>query len=118
MKSKTLKTVMTVIMAIFTLCSVSQIAFAVEVPEVPIKEADLSSLMPIVGTILGLIRGASIIAAILLIAVFGFKFIMGSANEKADYQKSFIPLIVGLIVVFAATYIADILLGIFANMGA
>ena len=46
--------------------------------------------------------------------LFGFKFIMGSANEKADYAKSFIPLIVGVIVVFSATSIAKLLFSLMA----
>ena len=68
------------------------------------------------GKVIGLIQVASVVLAVILIAVFGFKFIMGSANEKADYQKSFIPLIVGLVVVFAATSIAKVIMSI-ANNG-
>jgi len=118
MKTKTIKIVMTVIMAIFTLCTVSQVVLAsgyVDItPEAPPAET-MSSLQGLAGKILGLIQAASGIAAVILIAVFGFKFIMGSANEKADYQKSFIPLIVGVVVVFAATSIAKLLFGTFTN---
>ena len=111
MKTKTFKIVMTVLMAIFTLCSVSQVAFAVVniTPQAP----DISGVEAIAGKILGLIQAFSGVAAVVLIAVFGFKFIMGSANEKADYQKSFIPLIVGVVVVFAATTIANLLFDTF-----
>ena len=66
-------------------------------------------LTKMAGSIINLIRVATAIAAVILIAVFGFKFIMGSANEKADYTKSFIPLIVGVVVVFSSTYIAELL---------
>ena len=66
-------------------------------------------LAELAGKVIGLIRAASAIATVILVAVFGFKFIMGSAEEKADYQKSFIPLIVGIVVVFSATFIADLL---------
>ena len=38
--------------------------------------------------------------------------LLGSANEKADVQKQFIPLIIGVVIVFAATSIAKLLLGI------
>lgn len=71
-----------------------------------------SELSTMAGKVIGLIQVASVILAVVLIAVFGFKFIMGSANEKADYQKSFIPLIVGLVVVFAATSIAKVIMSI------
>lgn len=71
-----------------------------------------SELTTMAGKVIGLIQIASAVAAVILIAVFGFKFILGSANEKADYQKSFIPLIVGVVVVFAATSIAKLLFGL------
>ena len=116
MNTKTLKVVMTVLMTIFTICTVSQVAFATTVPNVPVANPDITPLMPMVGTIIGLIRAASIIAAMILVAVFGFKFIMGSANEKADYLKSFVPLVVGLIVVFASTFIAQFLIKTFTNV--
>ena len=113
MKSKTLKVVTTIIMALFVLATISQVAFGVNVE--PIAPGDMTGVEQIAGRILGLIQAASGIAAVVLIAVFGFKFIMGSANEKAEYQKSFIPLIVGVVVVFAATSIADLLMSTFVG---
>lgn len=74
------------------------------------KAGDYSGLQNMAASVISLIQVASVILAVILIAVFGFKFIMGSANEKADYQKSFIPLIVGLVVVFAATSIAKLIM--------
>ena len=71
-----------------------------------------TGLSNMAGKVIGLIQVASVVLAVILIAVFGFKFIMGSANEKADYQKSFIPLIVGLVVVFAATSIAKLIMSV------
>jgi len=71
-----------------------------------------TGLSTMAGKVIGLIQVASVVLAVILIAVFGFKFIMGSANEKADYQKSFIPLIVGLVVVFAATSIAKLIMSV------
>ena len=120
MKTKTLKIVMTVIMAIFTVCTVSQVVLATGYVEITPTAPGADVMQPLqgmAGKILGLIQAASGIAAVLLIAVFGFKFIMGSANEKADYQKSFIPLIVGVVVVFAATSIAKLLFGTFTSVG-
>lgn len=74
-----------------------------------------SDLTTIAGKVLSLIQIASAVAAVVLVAVFGFKFIMGSAQEKADYQKSFIPLIVGVVVVFSATSIAKLLFSLIGN---
>ena len=119
---KTLKLLALIMMAVVVFCASSPMAFATTAIIDDINgKVDLSGattnaggLMNIAGQVLSLIQIASAVAAVILVAVFGFKFIMGSANEKADYQKSFIPLIVGVVVVFAATSIAKLLFGIIA----
>lgn len=74
--------------------------------------AGAGDLTKLAGKVVGLIQIASVIAAVILVAVFGFNFIMGSAEQKSDYQKSFIPLIVGVVVVFSATSVARLLFGL------
>lgn len=118
MKTKTLKIVLTILMAVFTVCTVSQVAFASSVIDsisANTTGVDSEGLVTIANNVLGLIQVAAAVATVILVAVFGFKFIMGSANEKADYQKSFIPLIVGVVVVFAATSIANLLFSTFTE---
>ena len=136
MKTQTLKIVLTILMAIVVIMTCTPVFAAPTEPEgstegqqssgtdasdvlsqITITNPDPTAtqgLAKMAGTVLGLIRVASAIAAVILIAVFGFKFIMGSAQEKSDYQKSFIPLIVGVVVVFSATFIAELLFKTFA----
>ncbi len=76
------------------------------------ESIDSSGMQTMAGKILGLIQIATAVMAVILVAVFGFKFVLGSAQEKSDYQKSFIPLIVGVVVVFAASSIAKMIFGI------
>lgn len=66
------------------------------------------------GQIMGLIRNISVIAAVIIIMVLGVKYMLGSVEEKADYKKSFMPLIIGIILVVAATSIASFIFGIVA----
>ena len=40
---------------------------------------------------------------------------MGSVEEKAEYKKSFIPLVVGILVIMAATSIATLLFSTFSQ---
>ena len=116
MKTKALKMLSTVLMVMFRVASFSQVAFANSNSSAAgiaggitpnTAGIDATNLTAMAGKVLGLIQIASAVLAVILIAVFGFKFILGSANEKADYQKSFIPLIVGIVVVFAATIIRN-----------
>ena len=84
-------------------------------------QADTNNINPngmkkIAGRVLGLLQIVSAILAVVLIAYLGFKMVLGSANEKADVQKQFIPLIIGVTIVFAATSIANLLLGIMLSL--
>ena len=120
--SKTLKILAIIVMAIVVLSASSQMVFGIDLDSVVQGVNDniqgdtgaATDLTKVAGKVVGLIQIASAVLAVILVAVFGFKFILGSANEKADYQKSFIPLIVGIVVVFAATSIAKLLFGIIA----
>ena len=72
-----------------------------------------TSMKNLAGKILGFIRNAALVGGVIIIAILGFKYMMGSLEEKAEYKKSFIPLIVGIIVVMSATTIASLLFDTF-----
>lgn len=55
----------------------------------------------------------SIVSVIVLI-VLGLKYMMGSAEEKAEYKKTLLPYIIGAALVFAASTIASVVFQ-FAN---
>lgn len=61
------------------------------------------------GKIIKLLRNFSVIAGVILIIVLGVKYMMGSVEQKSDYQKSFVPLVIGIILVIGATSIASFL---------
>lgn len=61
--------------------------------------------------ILGMVStGASVLAVIILI-VLGIKYMMGSAEEKAEYKKTLLPYFIGAIFVFGAGAICSVLFG-------
>ena len=50
--------------------------------------------------------------------VLGIKYMMGSAEEKAEYKKTMIPYVVGAILIFAATTIANAVFNFASGIGA
>ena len=58
------------------------------------------------GKIMGIIRNVAVIASVIILMVIGVKFILGSTEEKAEYKKSLIPIVVGIVLVVGATTIA------------
>lgn len=64
-----------------------------------------SGIQDMAGKVIKFIRNLAVIAGVLILTILGFKYMLGSAEEKADYKKSLVPLIVGIVVVMAAAQI-------------
>lgn len=64
--------------------------------------------------IMGIINTAGVVIAVIVLMVLGIKYMMGSAEEKAEYKKTMIPYIVGAVLIFGATTIANAIYN-FAN---
>ncbi len=68
--------------------------------------------------IIGIITTVGIVVSVVVLVVLGIKYMIGSAEEKAEYKKTMIPYIIGAILVFAASAIASIVMGISKNIKA
>ncbi len=105
MSKKTLK-IITIIATIVAVVCISSICFAEEGPLV-FKNTNPSSDFNSVGeTIIGALKGIGTIVAVAILIVIGIKYMMGSAEEKAEYKKVMIPYLIGAVLIFAAPYIA------------
>lgn len=60
------------------------------------------------GDIMGVINVVGVVVAVVVLMVIGIKYMMGSAEEKAEYKKTMIPYIVGAVLIFGATTIANV----------
>lgn len=58
--------------------------------------------------IMGVIQVAGVVIAVVVLMVLGIKYMMGSAEEKAEYKKTMIPYLVGAILIFASSTIANV----------
>ncbi len=61
------------------------------------------------GKLMGVIQTAGVVVAVIILMVLGIKYMIGSAEEKAEYKKTMIPYIVGAILIFAASTIANVI---------
>lgn len=110
---KTSKLIVALLIVLF-IATISVSSFAA-----PLKPTDLypDSTTTITGQdeigkfgkqIVGVVQTVGIVVAVVILLVLGIKYMMGSAEEKADYKKSMIPYIVGAILIFASTTIVNI----------
>lgn len=56
--------------------------------------------------IIGMVQAVGSIVAVLILVILGIKYMLGSAEEKAEYKKTMIPYLIGAILIFAAANIA------------
>lgn len=59
------------------------------------------------GQIVGTLQVVGTVIAVLILVVLGIKYMMGSAEEKAEYKKTMMPYLVGALLIFAAVTIAN-----------
>lgn len=65
------------------------------------------------GKVVGLIRTIGIVASVIILMIIGLKFLMGSAEEKAEYKKSLMPYVIGAVILFGASTIAGFVVNFF-----
>ena len=77
----------------------------------PTGEGDSEALTTTAVKITNLIWVLSIVIAVIVLMIIGVKYIIGGVQEKAEYKKSLIPVVVGIVVIVSATTIVKFLFG-------
>ena len=110
--NKTIKIFSVLLIAVLLIATLTQVSLANSYTEIinsvdsSEETVDMGDLQSKAGKLVKALRNISAIIAIVVITILGIKYMIGSTEEKAGYKKSFIPLIVGIIVVVAAASIA------------
>ena len=74
------------------------------------KESDATNQVEGFGnTVLGIVSMAASVLAVIVLIVLGVKYMMGSAEEKAEYKKTLLPYFIGAIFVFGAGAITTVI---------
>lgn len=121
MNKKLVKAISTLLMIVM-LCSISMAVFAAEDKLQPsaiqgstsVKGSD--SMQTVGNTIVGILRTFGVILSVVVLIILGIKYMMGSAEEKADYKKSMLPYIVGAALIFAASIFAQVIYEFFSGI--
>lgn len=104
---KTYKLMSIVMLAFMLVCTLSTTLYALTPAEITAQptEAD-DEITAIGGKVLSAITTVGIVLSVIMLAVLGIKYMMGSSEEKAEYKKSMLPYLIGAILIFAASTIA------------
>lgn len=106
-KTSKIVAVLCIVLAI-VMISVSSFATVTPGDFTVIEPTNVDTIKTLGGQIIGVVRTVGVLVAVVILLILGIKYMMGSAEEKADYKKSMIPYIVGAVLIFGASAIAGI----------
>ena len=82
------------------------------------SDADVGGITDIGNSIIRILSTAGIVISVVVLIVLGIKYMMGSAEEKAEYKKTMMPYIVGAALIFAASAFAQVIYQFFTGVAA
>ena len=107
MSTKTMK-ILTFIATILLVISLgTSTIFALTPSQVQPTNPETNDIQTLGGKILGILQTVGIVLSVIILVILGIKYMMGSAEEKAEYKKTMIPYLVGAVLIFLAPTIAN-----------
>ncbi len=111
-KNKVVK-ILTIILTMLMLVMTTTSVFADDLGFTPLnvtttKTEAVDEMQTFGGKVLGVLTTAGIILSVIILVVLGIKYMLGSAEEKAEYKKTLLPYAIGAVLIFGASTIANI----------
>ena len=118
MNTKTMKILTMVFSIIAVVSMLSTVVFAADAAITPdsltATYEGTGEISTVGGKLMGILQTVGVVVAVVILMVLGIKYMMGSAEEKAEYKKTMMPYIIGALLIFGATTIANMVYN-FAN---
>ena len=97
---KKTKKIILILIIIFLLVSIFNEVFAINTnayKPTNVTTDDAVEVVEKVGIILAAVRNISVVVSVIVLMIIGFKYIIGSVEEKANYKATMKPYIIGCI---------------------
>ena len=112
MNRKTISKIMAMLLiALMFVITIVPSTLAVQDPSIytgDSSDVDTSRIDGLGQDIIAIVSTVGSIISVIVLVVLGIKYMMGSAEEKAEYKKTLLPYIIGAALVFAASTIASV----------
>lgn len=80
------------------------------------SNTDVTKINDLGNQVITIVSTIGSVVSVIILVVLGLKYMMGSAEEKAEYKKTLLPYVIGAALVFAASTIAGIVFAIAKNV--
>lgn len=119
MKVKTQKILVAIATILLVLTMLTGVVKAAAITPNSIKAntttVDSEGVSSMAGRVLGALQIIGVALAVIILAILGIKYMLGSAEEKAEYKKAFVPYLIGAALVFMAPTLANIVYSFFSS---
>jgi len=115
---KIVKILICVILTIISLTTIVNATIDVNSFKKPgsLKEEDYEKTFAFAGTILNTIVTVGVVISVLGVIFLGIKYMAGSVEERAEYKKTMMPMLIGMIMLFCTTTVVSIIWNIVSKM--
>ena len=108
MNTKTMKILTLLLTILLVIAMGSSIVYGLTPGDIKGQDIGTTNDITTIGKrIVGAINVVGIVLSVVIVAVLGIKYMVGSAEEKADYKKSMMPYLIGAACLFLAPTIAN-----------
>ena len=73
------------------------------------NQTDMKGLEDTGNYVVSIITTIGIVVSVIVVAVIGIKYMLGSAGERAEYKKTLLPYLIGAALTFGASTFAQII---------
>ena len=111
--NKKIMKVLSVMLMIMMIISIATTTFAEFTPN-SVKDpgnVNTTGIQNVGGTIVGILQTVGVVVSVVVLIVLGIKYMIGSAEEKSEYKKTMLPYLIGAVLIFAASALAQVIYG-------
>lgn len=117
MSTKTMKILTTVATVLLLVAMGASSVLALTPDQMTGTEPTSTDIQDLGNKIIGILQTLGVVLSVVILIVLGIKYMMGSAEEKAEYKKTLLPYIIGAALVFAASAISGIIFNFTNKLG-
>ena len=117
MNKKVVK-IFSIVMIAIMLISVACTVFALTPEDIQPIDPNNDKIQDIGGRIIGILQAVGIVLSVVVLIIIGLKYMMGSAEEKAEYKKTLMPYLIGAALIFTASAFAQVVYNFFQGWNA
>lgn len=81
-----------------------------------LSDDDVNKVTSKAGPIIGTIKTLGIVVSVITLVVLGIKYMTGTVAEKAEYKRTMLPYLIGVVLLVAITQFIGLIANIVANI--